>query len=305
MRNITINKLVDIAKNDKDIVLMTGDLGFSVLESFAENYPDRFINAGVAEQNMVGMAAGLALSGKTVFTYSITNFATLRCLEQIRVDVCYHNANVKIISVGAGYAYGSHGYTHFGIEDISVLRALPNMQVYSPSCSSEAQMLIQHIAKIDGPCYLRLGRGGESIAPNKSLNEYIGAQQIPMLPILEKNSDYTILATADICQYVRKLLVENNLSYNLWSVPSIKPMDLVNLSMIINNSKKIFTVEEHQLDGGFGSAILEAAQTLIEKKQIQSFPKIQRCGINNFISEKIGSQDYMRKTTINLEEYFQ
>jgi transketolase len=133
MRNTFIRELIKIAEKDKNIYLLTGDLGFSVLEPFLEKLPDQFVNVGVAEQNLTGVATGLALTGKIVFTYSIANFPTLRCLEQIRNDACYHNANVKIISIGSGFSYGTLGYTHYGVEDISIMRALPKIKIISPA----------------------------------------------------------------------------------------------------------------------------------------------------------------------------
>src|SRR5207302_7770276 len=144
------------------VCLVVGDLGYSVIEKFAETYPDQFVNVGVAEQNMTGIAAGLALSGKIVFTYSIANFATLRCLEQIRNDVCYHNANVKVVAVGGGLAYGALGSTHHATEDLAIMRALPRMVVVAPGDPVETELLTRAVAAEAGPCYMRLGRAGRS-----------------------------------------------------------------------------------------------------------------------------------------------
>ena len=138
MRNSFINRLTEIAKVDKKIFLICGDLGYSVLEPFAEQFPDRFLNVGIAEQNMMHVATGLAFEGYNVFTYSIGNFPTLRCMEQIRYDICYHNANVKIVAVGSGYAYGPLGVSHHTTEDIAMLRALPGMIVTAPGDPVEA-----------------------------------------------------------------------------------------------------------------------------------------------------------------------
>jgi hypothetical protein len=147
MRTAFLETLVRLARHDERIWLLTGDLGYSVLEGFAREFPERFVNAGVAEQNLTGVAAGLALSGKIVFTYSIANFPTLRCLEQIRNDVCYHRANVKVVAVGGGLAYGSQGYTHFGVEDLAVMRALPYMTVVAPGDPVEARLATEAIAQ--------------------------------------------------------------------------------------------------------------------------------------------------------------
>ena len=139
MRSAFIDTLCELAEQQEDIVLLCGDLGYSVLERFAERFPRRFHNVGVAEQNMTGLAAGLAMSGKLVVTYSIANFAVVRCLEQLRNDVCYHNAPVIAVSVGSGMAYGAQGYTHHGIEDMAFTRILPNMAVVSPGDPAETR----------------------------------------------------------------------------------------------------------------------------------------------------------------------
>ena len=161
MRTAFIQTLVQIAERDERVWLLVGDLGFGVVTPFVERFPQRFVNAGVAEQNMTGMAAGVALRGKVVFTYSIANFPTLRCVEQIRNDVCYHNADVKIVCVGGGLAYGAVGVTHHATEDIAILRALPNMTVVAPGDPIEAGLATRAVVNWPGPCYLRLGRAGE------------------------------------------------------------------------------------------------------------------------------------------------
>src|SRR5437763_8263703 len=152
-----------MAEEDERIWLLSGDLRYSVLERFAQKYPERFINVCVAEQNMMGVAAGLAMSGKTVFTYSIANFPVMRCLEQIRNDVCYHNLNVKIVAVGGGLAYGPAGYTHHALEDLAVMRAMPGMTVLAPGDPVEARLATTALADRQGPCYLRLGKAGEPL----------------------------------------------------------------------------------------------------------------------------------------------
>src|SRR5712691_8203679 len=163
MRPAFFRALPELAAADERVNLVVGDLGFGVVEPFVERFPARFFNAGVAEQNMTGIAAGLALSGKTVFTYSIANFPTLRCLEQIRNDVCYHRADVKVVSVGCGLAYGNLGVTHHASEDVAIMRALPNMTVVAPGDPIEARLGTRAVVALDGPAYLRLGRAGEPV----------------------------------------------------------------------------------------------------------------------------------------------
>lgn len=161
MRDTFVRTLIDLARKDPNIELVTGDLGFGVLKPFWETLPNQFLNAGIAEQNMTTVAAGMALSGKTVFTYSIGNFPTLRCLEQIRNDCAYHQANVKIVCVGGGFVYGALGMSHQATEDIAVMRALPDVAVLCPGDLVEAEAATKAIADYPGTCYLRLGRGGE------------------------------------------------------------------------------------------------------------------------------------------------
>ena len=179
MRDTFVKTLCSICETDKDIELITGDLGFGVLKPFFEQFPDQFTNAGIAEQNMTSVAAGMALEGKTVFTYSIGNFPTLRCLEQIRNDCAYHNANVKIVCVGGGFVYGSLGMSHHATEDISVMRSIPNVAVFCPSDALEAAAVTKAIAKYPGTCYLRLGRGGEKPI-HKALENYEIGKAIPV-----------------------------------------------------------------------------------------------------------------------------
>ena len=173
MRDTFVRTLIEEAMQDPRIVLVTGDLGFGVLKPFWELLPNQFINAGIAEQNMTSVAAGMALEGKIVFTYSIGNFPTLRCLEQIRNDCAYHDANVKIVCVGGGFVYGSLGMSHHATEDIAVMRAIPGMTVICPGDLVEAAEATRAIVKHPGTCYLRLGRGGE-----KRIHEQIDHFQI-------------------------------------------------------------------------------------------------------------------------------
>src|SRR5688500_14621230 len=163
MRDAFIKELLIQAASRDDAFLIVGDLGYSVIEPFAEQFKDRFLNAGIAEQNMTGLAAGLAQTGFNVFTYSIANFPTIRCLEQIRNDVCYHRANVKVVSVGAGLAYGSLGYSHHAVQDLDCLRSLPGMLVATPCDPLETKAFVEYLCGHDGPAYLRLGKAKEPV----------------------------------------------------------------------------------------------------------------------------------------------
>ncbi len=163
MRKTFVKTLIELAEKDESIYLLTGDIGFNALEAFADKFPKRFINCGIAEQNMMGVAAGLALSGKKVYVYSIIPFVTVRCLEQIKNDVCFQNLDVKIVGYATGFSYGAQGTTHHAIEDVGVMRALPNMTVLSPADPSEERELILQSYKTKSPAYIRLDKGGERI----------------------------------------------------------------------------------------------------------------------------------------------
>ena len=199
MRTAFIQELCDLAAADDRIWLICGDLGYSVLEAFADRFPRRYLNAGVAEQNMTGIAAGLALTGKIAVTYSIANFPVMRCLEQVRNDVCYHNLNVKIVSVGGGLAYGSHGYTHHGVEDLAVMSVLPNMTVIAPGDPVEARAATRAVIAQPGPAYLRLGKAGEPVLHKADINFEIG-RAIPV----EDGDDFTLISTGGMLGEILK-----------------------------------------------------------------------------------------------------
>ena len=199
MRDTFVKTLVDLAKEDKNIELVTGDLGFGVLKPFWETVPDQFTNAGIAEQNMTTVAAGMALEGKTVFTYSIGNFPTLRCLEQIRNDCAYHNANVKVVCIGGGFVYGSLGMSHQATEDLAILRALPDVVVMAPADLVEAEECTKALAAYPGTAYLRLGRGGE-----KRIHDHIENFQIGKAIKVKSGEKIAIFSTGAIFEDVYK-----------------------------------------------------------------------------------------------------
>lgn len=287
MRNHIINAITVLAEIDQRIMIVTGDLGYSVLEEFATKFPDRYINCGIAEQNMTAVAAGLALEGNTVFTYSIGNFATLRCLEQIRNDVCYHHANVKIIAVGGGFSYGTLGMTHHATEDIAVMRALPNMRVYAPADHLEATAVLRAVCETREPCYIRLARGSDAVLHNMDKIDRVD-NLINVMP----GEDIVILTTGTILEegiITAKLLQESGINASLYSCPAIKPMDIFSIRQLSNNAKLMITLEEHNLSGGFGSAI---AEILVDMPKHAS---LKRFGLHDTYTEVIGSQKYLRK----------
>lgn len=298
MRDTVIRTLIELGKEDKDVELITGDLGFGVLKSFWETLPNQFINAGIAEQNMTGVAAGMALEGKKVFTYSIGNFPTLRCLEQIRNDCAYHNANVNVICVGGGYVYGSLGMSHHATEDIAILRALPDVTVICPGDPIEAALAVKKIAQTDGTCYLRLGRGGEQNV-NTVIKEFEIGKAYKLRDAKEMKRKVAVFSTGAILEETTKacdMLEENGIAVEQYSFPTVKPIDRAVIEDCADRFDNIFTVEEHNIVGGFGGAVAEVLAECAGKA------RLHRIGIDDFYCIEVGSQAYLREQVgINAE----
>ncbi len=287
MRDTFVKTLIDIAKQDKDVYLVTGDLGFGVLKPFWEQLPQQFVNAGIAEQNMTSVAAGMALEGKKVFTYSIGNFPTLRCLEQIRNDCAYHNANVKIVCVGGGFVYGSLGMSHHATEDLSIMRALPGVTVMAPGDLAEAECATRAIYKHEGTCYLRLGRGGEKRIHDRIDNFRIG-KAIKVLDG-EKVVIFSTGAIFDEVIKARSILKVQGFNTALYTFPTIKPIDGVTIEECAKKYELIVTVEEHNIVGGFGGAVSEVMAELGNRHA-----HLIRIGLKDIYSSVVGSQRYLR-----------
>lgn len=285
MRETFMRTLLAEAKINSDLVFVTGDLGFGVIEDFQSSLPNQFINAGVSEQAMMGMAAGIASTGKRVFVYSIGNFPTLRCLEQIRNDVCLMNNPVTIVSVGAGYSYGSQGYSHHALEDIAVMRALPNMKIYIPGDSNECRELTKYLCISRSPSYLRLGRSGEPDI-TKGLNE-LGSNGIHEIV---QGEDGTILFVGPIGHRVlaaEKLIRKVGKRVSVASVPLVSDFNHDYLIKIASKGP-IVTVEEHSYRGGFGSHVLEILNSLNVKYRL----KIVAAKMTNL--SEIGNQNFLQ-----------
>ncbi len=290
MRTAFIKQLTEEARHNDKIFLLVGDLGYSVIEEFAALFPDRYLNVGIAEQNMTGIAAGLAMEGYTVFTYSIGNFPTLRCMEQIRYDVCYHNLDVKIVAVGGGYAYASLGASHHATEELGMLRTIPGITVAAPGDPKEARLVTSMLANTYGPAYIRLGKAGEPEVHQNLQHIDIG---VPLMVI--KGTGKAVFTTGAMLKYAHDFIINNQLDWSLYSFPIIKPIDREALHQLAVQYSEIVTMEEHQLSAGFGSAILEAMNDLVQDGTLQSLPLIKRVGIpDNFISFA-GSQEYIRQ----------
>lgn len=288
MRDTFVRTLVELAKEDKNIELITGDLGFGVLKPFWETIPDQFTNAGIAEQNMTTVAAGMALEGKTVFTYSIGNFPTLRCLEQIRNDCAYHNANVKVVCIGGGFVYGSLGMSHQATEDLAILRALPDVVVMAPADLVEAEECTKALAAYPGTAYLRLGRGGE-----KRIHDHIENFQIGKAIKVRDGRRIAIFSTGAIFEEVNAAyqdLIAKGYDPAVYTFPTVKPIDKDVIEECAREFEVIVTCEEHNIIGGFGSAVAEIMAEMKEKKAY-----LLRIGLNDEYSIKVGNQNYLRQ----------
>ncbi|MBB3187208.1 transketolase family protein [Microbacter margulisiae] len=292
MRTAFINQLIEEATHNEKIFLLVGDLGFSVIEPFAERFPERYLNVGIAEQNMAGIAAGLAMEGYCVFIYSIGNFPTLRCMEQIRYDICYHNLNVKIVAVGGGYAYGPLGTSHHATEEIGMLRTIPNLVVCAPGDPFEAKAITTFCCNYQGPCYIRIGKAGEPLV-HKGPIEHLQLGEI--LKIQEGENKVAVLSTGAMLKYVVDFVKDNNIKASVYSFPFAKPIDIEVLAAICKTHQKIITIEEHQKAAGFGSVVLESINDLIEAGSLSTFPFIKRIGIQDCFASVAGSQGYLRQ----------
>ena len=260
MRSAFIETLTALAETDPDLLLLTGDVGFSVFENFREKFPGRFYNAGIAEANLMGVASGLAACGKTVFAYSIMPFITLKCYEQIKLDVCYHKLGVKIVGVGGGVSYGSQGPTHQACDDIALMRILPGMRVICPADPFEARQAVKAAAQTPGPFFIRLGKNGEpALFPGRSEFQVGKGYQA------REGKDLTLLATGSMVETALKtalILEAGGLSSRVVSLHTVKPLDEELILKCRKETGALFTLEEHSLIGGLGSAVAEVLAAL-------------------------------------------
>lgn len=289
MRDHVLSEITKLAQIDSNIYLITADLGYVVLDDFRRKCPNQYINVGIAEQNMTSLAAGLAREGNVVFTYSIGNFPTLRCIEQIRNDVCYHNCNVKILAVGGGFVYGNQGITHHATEDIAMMRTLPNMRVYVPGDAYEAVECLREAYEYDGPAYIRLAR-------NKEENFHKEEEDIDvkkMIPMGSLGEDVNILTCGTIlCEGIKlkHMLEKQGYSVGIASLPQVKPIDTEGIRYLAERSKVIITMEEHQITAGLGGACAEIISSINKKHAV-----LYRCGLQDVFSDITGDQQYLRE----------
>lgn len=286
MRNTFVSTLCDLAAEDDRIWLLTGDLGFNVLDCFKDHFPNRFVNAGIAEQNMTGVAGGLAIYGNVPFTYSIGNFNTLRCLEQIRNDICYHGLNVNIVSVGAGFMYGTQGYTHFALEDVAVLRVLPGLHVFSPGTVEETSFITRAMVKIDGPCYLRLGVPAKIENVDPSL-------EIGHAAVVREGKDALIATSGPALAAAIEaadILAAKGVACTVLNFHTLTPFDEETFREYASCAKCVVSVEEHG-PGGLCSLASEALVGLdgIRFKAIHSiYGRLDRVACRTALCNRYG-----------------
>jgi len=288
LRDTFVQTLLEIARQDQRVMVLTGDLGFGVLTPFIEELPEQYLNVGVAEQNMTGVATGLALEGKIVFTYSIGNFPTLRCLEQIRNDVCYHNANVKVVCIGGGFCYGSLGMSHHATEDLAMLRVLPNLQVMAPGDPAETQLITRLSYETHGPCSLPPRRRGEVRVHQEELQNSLG-QGIALFP----EGEVALLSTGGILANAvkaRELLAKRGICASLHSLPFLQPLDEELIRRLGAASRLLVTIEEHSVIGGLGGAVAEVLAEMPGPKAT-----LRRIGLREGFACEVGDQEYLRE----------
>ena len=284
MRTAFVEEITKLAKKDKNLWLLTGDLGFSVFDDFQKKFPAQYLNVGVAEQNLISIAAGLAMSGKKVFVYSISTFLTMRCLEQIRNDLCYQNLPVYLIGGGSSFSYSTFGCTHFPLEDFALMRVLPNMSVVAPGDPLEAKALIRDIYKHSGPAYMRIAKKGEPVI-HKSKDQI----SLGKATRISSGNDVAVLvcgrqlpnalAAADA-------LKKQGINCRVLSFHTIKPIDKIEVLKSARETNAIVTVEEHFSTGGLNSVV---AEILVNERL--SVPVVG-VNINDEFPKGSGSQDY-------------
>lgn len=287
MRDVFIQRMTELAESNPRLLLITGDLGFNVLNAFADRFPRQYLNAGVAEQNMTGLATGLALEGRVVFTYSIANFPTLRCLEQIRNDACYHAANVKVVAVGGGFSYGALGVSHHATEDLSILRSLPELTLVAPGDDWEAAEATSALVATPGTCYLRLDRSSAP-ATNRPDEQF----RLGRARMIREGEDMTLMAVGGILGIALEAaerLAGEGIECRVSSMHTVKPLDREAILAACRETGGIVTIEEHTIDGGLGGAVAEVCL------DAGVFPKtFHRIGLRAGFSSIVGDQDFLR-----------
>lgn len=291
MRNVFSKSILAAAKADPKVLLLTGDHGYALFDEFRKHAPDQFINAGIAEQNMVGVAAGLAKAGYKPIVYGLSAFVPIRVLEQIKMDVCYEKLPVVFIGDGAGVVYSSLGSSHQSIEDIASLRPIPHISILSPCDDTEMQYAMDAALTFSGPCYVRMGKSDIGNVHTAGVNVPIG-DLVPIATGTDKRISF--LATGSMVKTAQALASAAG-NYSVWSVPTIKPINEQQVNKIAMESETLVVLEEHTIVGGLGSLIAEIVCT-------HGYAKVIRLGMQDRFSQKCGSYDYLLKEHgVNLE----
>lgn len=284
MRDSFIRALTDLAGEDPRVMLVNGDLGFAVLDDFIARFPDNYVNAGIAEQNMTAVACGMALAGARAYTYSIGNFPTLRCLEQLRNDVCHHRADVTAVAVGGGFSYGPLGMSHFATEDLAILRALPEMTVVAPSDPWQAYALTRQLHARGGPAYLRLDKS------NAGMTEM--PVELGKAATVRDGGDAVVFASGGVlgeAVAAADRLAGEGIALRVVDVHTIKPFDTEAICAAAQACRHIVTIEEHTVVGGLGAAVAEAC--LEGGIAVRGF---RRIGLADLYPSVVGDQAYLR-----------
>lgn len=291
MRFEVINAVYEAALRDERIFFLTGDLGHTKTEEFKKNLRGRYFNTGMAEQHMATMAAGLALAGKKVFIYSIAPFVTVRCLEQIKVDICLHEADVTIIGVGGGVAYGSAGATHYSLEDIAALRALPHMKIVCPATPAETRVLARELIALGGPAYLRIGRGREPDTPLGYSKAYPFA--FGKAAVVRPGEGITLIASGTIlleALRAAELCAQKGVSIEVAHLHTLKPFDEAFIRERAASCTALYTLEDHRREGGLGSAVAEVLAELPPPRAA-----LHRFAAPDFWPRTVGTEAYLRR----------
>ena len=289
MRNAFADELTRLGDEDSRVVMLSGDIGNRLFDKFKAKHPSRFFNCGVAEANMMGVAAGMAMNGLRPVAYTITPFVTTRCLEQIRTDVCYHEAPVTIVAVGAGLSYAGLGPTHHACEDISFLRSIPNMVVVCPGDAFEVRAALRASMQQDRPVYIRMGKKGEPVVHAGRIENF----QIGKAITVSDGKDVCLLSTGNMLPEVIEAahkLREQGISAQVVSFHTVKPLDEAFLKGAFERFKLVATIEEHSLIGGFGAAVSEwLADTRTGNQNFMRF------GTPDAFFKQSGEQEYARE----------
>jgi transketolase len=290
MRTAFVEELTRQARENPAVILLTGDLGYTVFEAFQAEFPERFINCGVAEANMIGTAAGLAREGMRPFVYSFIPFVIFRALEQIRIDVCYHDLPVTIVGLGAGYSYGDMGATHHALEDIAVSRSLPGMCVICPGDPWEVRGAVNALSAHNGPAYMRLAKRGE---PAVHEAEAGGEFQIGRAIVIQEGGAIALVATSNMLstavEAARVLESAHGIRPTVVSMHTVKPLDEFCVRRLSETCRAIFTIEEHSVLGGLGGAVSEVVAS------IPTRCAVHRIGVPDRFAHVSGSQAFYRK----------